>query len=273
MKPIYRLLTIETVLAILFILSSLVFFNSDTFARIADEIAAKTDGKSPVINATITDYGTFMNGVKNRKWLSVRPLLDNWTGFVAVKNTGTTFIDHFTLTFSCPMKDSDALRIDLVSPAMPSWMWKPFAGDLLSLCTRDMLFTVKDGSLKICDATSGTPIAVTRLISSRLLGSAGLAPGQAVMVEYTEPYDKCMEGFVNSIATRKKMVIETKITNRENNVMQLTMKNFKITFLTFDQIVADITFRGCGEYGSCDLKLSIDGKLMDSAPWIQYEWK
>lgn len=273
MKPFYRLLTIETVSVILFIFSSLVFFNSDTFARITDEIAVKTDGKSPVISATITDYGTLMNGVKNRKWLSVRPLLDNWTGFVAVKNTGTTFIDHFTLTFSCPMKDSDALRIDLVSPAMPSWMWKPFAGDLLSLCTRDMLFMVKDGNLKIYDATSGKPIAVTRLISSGPLGSAGLAPGQAVMVEYTEPYDRCMESFVNSIATRKKMVIETKITDRENNVMQLTMKKFKITFLTFDQIVADITFRGCGEYGSCDLKLSIDGKLMDSAPWIQYEWK
>jgi len=273
MKSIYRLLTMKTALATFFILACLVFFKPDTFARTADELASKTDGKSAVISATITDYGTLMNGVKNRKWLSVRPLLDNWTGFVVVKNTGTTFIDHFTLTFSCPMKDSNALRIDLVSPAMPSWLWKPFAGDLLSLCTRDMLFTVKDGGLKICDVTSGKLIAVSRLISSGSLGPDGLAPGQAVMVEYTEPYDRCMESFVNSIATRKKMVIKTKITDRENNVMQLTMKKFKITFLTFDQIVADITFRGCGEYGSCDLKLSIDGKLMDSAPWIQYEWK
>jgi hypothetical protein len=214
-----------------------------------------------------------MNGERRRDGLWVRPFLEDWTGFVAVKNTGTAFIDHFTVTFSSPMKDSKIIKIDLVSPAIPSWLWKPFAGDMLSLCTRGMNFTIKDGLVEMHDAASGVPISITGLYPSRPLGPEGLAPGEAVLIEYTEPYSNCIEGFVNSIATRKKMTITTEIVDRENNIMHMLAKDFKIAFLTFDQIIAAITFKGKGEYASCSLELSIDNELYDSVPWVSFEWK
>jgi hypothetical protein len=226
-----------------------------------------------VVSAAITDCGAVMNGERKRNGLSVRPFLEEWTGFVAVKNTGTTFIDHFRVSFSCPMEDSEAIKIDLVSPAIPSWLWKPFAGDMVSLCTRGMDFTVKDGAVAMHDAATGAPISVTGSYPSHPLRPEGLGPGETILIEYTEPYCTCIEGFVRSIATRKNMEIETEIVDRENNIMHMLAKNYSLAFLTFDQITAAITFKGTGEQGSCSLELSIDNQLYDSVPWVAYEWK
>ncbi|MFZ5565138.1 MAG: hypothetical protein ACOZBW_13905 [Thermodesulfobacteriota bacterium] len=214
-----------------------------------------------------------MNGTRNRDALAVRPFQETWTGFVGVKNTGTTFIDHFRISFTCPMKGSQAIGIKLISPSLPSWIWRPLVGDMLSLCTRDMDFTIRDSRVEMHDATTGDRIAVAGLYPSSALGPEGLAPGQTLLIEYTEPYGDCLNGFVHSIATRKKLDIETEIADRENNIMHMRIKNYTVAFLTFDQVVAAITFKGAGAYASCSLDLSIDNKLYDSVPWVAYEWK
>ncbi|ABW66574.1 hypothetical protein Dole_0764 [Desulfosudis oleivorans Hxd3] len=226
-----------------------------------------------VVNAVITDRGAVINGNRNRDALEIRPFQEAWTGFVAVKNTGTTFIDHFRISFTCPMEDSDAISLDLISPSMPSWIWRPLVGDMLSLCTRDMDFTILNNRVEVRDATTSARIAVAGLYPSSPLGPEGLAPGQTLLIEYTEPYSDCLNGFVQSIATRKKMDFQTEIADRENNIMHMRIKKYKVAFLTFDQVVVAITFKGAGAYASCSLDLSIDNKLYDAVPWVAYEWK
>ncbi|MEW6076298.1 MAG: hypothetical protein AB1724_00655 [Thermodesulfobacteriota bacterium] len=251
-----------------------IFLVAAAFPTVAEENTGQPEGTQPIlISAAITDCGAVMNGERKRSGLSVRPFLEDWTGFVAVKNTGTTFIDHFRISFSCPMKGSDAMKIDLVSPDIPAWLWKPFAGDMISLCTRGMDFVFTGGEVKMLDAATGNPITVSGVYPSQPLKPEGLPPGETVLVEYTEPYSACIEGFVHSIAARKHMDIRTEIMDRENNVMHMIARNYTIVFLTFDQIIAAITFKGKGEHGACSLELTIDDQLYDSIPWVAYEWK
>lgn len=263
----------NTVPAIFLAILCLMMFGPVSLSRAAEENSGQAPVQPQLISAAITDCGAVMNGERKRNGLSVRPFLEDWTGFVAVKNTGTTFIDHFRVTFFCPMEGSNAMKIDLVSPDIPCWLWKPFAGDMISLCTRGMDFVIKDSRVKMRDAATGNPITVSGVYPSQPLKPEGLAPGETVLVEYTEPYSACIEGFVKSIAARKNMDIRTEIADRENNVMHMIARNYTIAFLTFDQIVAAITFKGTGEHGSCSLELTIDDQLYDSVPWVAYEWK
>jgi len=259
---------------LLLMAAALLWLGAQKTPATADETPAVSCPETPaVVNAAITDYGAIMDGRHNRQRLSVRPFLDDWSGFVAVQNTGTTFIDHFTVSFSCPMKDSDAISIKLLSPAIPALLWKPFARDMLSLCTRDMIFTINDGRVTMRDGATGLPITITGLTPSSPLTPAGLAPGETILVEYTEPYSSCMEGFVRSIAERKNMDVRIDIADRENSVIRMTIKEYKVALITFEQIVAAIRFKGKGEYGLSSLVLTIDGQLCHSVPWVEFEWQ
>ena len=234
-----------------------------------NQIASPSAG----VSAAITDCGAVMNGERRRSGLSVRPFCEDWTGFVTIENNGTTFIDHFRVTFSCPMKDSEAIHINLISPPMPSFLWKPFAGDMLSLCTRGMAFTIRDGTVNVRDVATGQPIAVTGIYPSTPLEPAGLPPGASILIEFTEPYSQCVEGFVRSIADREKLDMKTEIVDPEKNIMHMMVKNFKVLFFTFDEVIVGVTFKGPGRYGSCSLDLSIDDEFYDDFPWVDYEWK
>ena len=240
----------------------------------AAEAAKKTgDTRAAEVSAAITDCGAVMNGERRRRGLSVRPFLEDWTGFVSIENNGTAFIDHFRVTFSCPMKNTEAIHVDLISPPMPSFLWKPFAGDMLSLCTRGMAFTISNGTVNIRDVITGQPISVTGIYPSTPLPPEGLPPGASILIEFTEPYSQCVEGFVRSIAARENLDMETEVVDPENNVMHMLVRDYKVLFFTFDEMVVGITFKGLGRYGSCSLKLSIDDQFYDDIPWVDYEWK
>ncbi len=241
--------------------------------RAASETPDQIQSREPLVSAVLTDCGAVMNGERRRSGLSVRPFLEDWTGFVTIKNTGTAFIGHFQVTFSCPMKKSKAIHLDLISPAIPSFLWKPFAGDMLSLCTRSMDFTIKRDTVEMRDASTGDPISVVGIYPSKPLTPAGLPPGASVLIEYTEPYSQCVEGFMHSIAERENLDIKTEVVDPVNNIMHMLVKEFKVLFLTFDDMKIAITFKGAGEHGSCSLDLSIDDKLYSSIPWVDYEWK
>lgn len=238
-----------------------------------DHRPKQTGDPASIVNAVITDCGAIMNGKRRRSGLSVRPFLEDWTGFVAIKNTGSAYIDHFEVSFSCPMKKSKAIHLDLISPHLPSILWKPFAGDMLRLCTRGMDFTIKEKTVKMRDASTGQPISVIGMYPSEPLTPAGLAPGASVLIEYTEPYCQCVEGFMRSIAERESLDMITEVVDPENNIMHMQVKAFKALFFTIDKMVIAITFKGTGEYGSCSLDLTIDGKHFHSVPWVDYEWK
>jgi len=273
MKTIYRMLR-RNILPL--IISAVLFAGSPGIApslSAAEDSGHNVEMESAAANAAIADWGAVMNGEKRRDKLSVRPFLDNWTGFLTIKNTGTTFIDHFRVAFTCPMEGSRVISINLVSPSIPNWLWKPFAGDMMSLCTREMDFTIYNGMITMRDASTGEKILVSAFYPSRPMGPEGLAPGENVSIEYTEPYIRCMEAFVYSIATREKMEITTEIVDRENNIMHMMIKEYRLALFKFERIIAAITFKGTGEYASCSLDLSIDDQLCDSVPWIAYEWK
>lgn len=236
------------------------------------EIASGRLEVPKVVAVEITDRGAVMNGKRNREQLRVRPFMENWTGFFEVKNTGTTFLDHCNIRLKCPMKNSDAMQVDLLSPYIPSFIWKPFLGSMLNLCSRRVDVAISDGRVRINDAYTGHAIAVREVHSSASLGSAGLAPGEKVLAEFTEPYRKCIEGFVQSVGAKKNMNVSTEIVDREDGVMHMIVKKYKFGFITFDRIVVELIFKGGGECGFCSLKLAIDDKVYDTVPWIAWEW-
>jgi hypothetical protein len=265
--------TRKILLPVIGLLLGLSWVRPTTFLYAADGHAKPIDNRTAGVSAAITDCGAVMNGERRRSGLSVRPFCEDWTGFVTIENNGTSFIDHFRITFSCPMKDSEAIHIDLISPPMPSFLWKPFAGDMLRLCTRGMTFTIKDGTVNIHDVATGRPIAVTGIYPSKPLEPSGLPPGASILIEFTEPYSQCVEGFAHSIAERENLDMEIQSVDPEKNIMHMIVRNFKVLFFTFDEMTIGITFKGQGRYGSCSLDLSIDDDFYDDIPWVDYEWK
>jgi len=116
------------------------------------EIASGRLDVPKVVAVEITDRGTVMNGKRNREQLRVHPFMENWTGFFEVKNMGTTFLDHCNIRLKCPMKNSDAMEVDLLSPYIPAFIWRPFLGSMLNLCSRRVEVVISDGRVQINDA-------------------------------------------------------------------------------------------------------------------------
>ncbi len=224
------------------------------------------------VKARIIDRGAVINGEKNRDKLKIRPFMEEWTGFVEVKNTGTTFIDHCEIQVACPMKGSESIRIDLISPSIPSWIWKPLMGDMLNLCTRRIKIAVINDHIDIKDAFTGDPVTVKKVYSSQPLTPRGLAPGETVLVEYAEPFSQCLNGFVYSVGARQSIDVETEIVSPQDGIMHMIIKQYKFIFFTFDKVIAELVFKGSGKSGECSMELCIDDNVYDSVPWVAWEW-
>ncbi|MBU0995758.1 MAG: hypothetical protein KJ737_24960 [Proteobacteria bacterium] len=224
------------------------------------------------VDIVFEDRGAIMNGEMNRNNLQVRPLIETWTGFFSVRNTGTTAIDHFSVSFICPMRNEKSMTVKLVSPPIPSWLWKPFMGSMLDACKRRMVVNVQDKKVTMKDAFSDIPITVIDINSTKPLGENGLLPGAVITVQYTEPYQNCIDGFVRSIGKELNIEIDREVVDPENNIMQIIMREYKFGPMVFKKIKANAIFKGFGKEGTCTLGLSIDDTVYDQVPWVAFEW-
>ena len=100
----------------------------------------------------------------------------------------------------------------------------------------------------------------------------GLPPGASLHVKFKEPYSNCLGGFIDGIGKAMDMEVEKSIIDPENNLMEMTIREYKFGPLTFKKIKANIRFKGSGKEGTCTLDLTIDDKLYDQVPWITFEW-
>ncbi|MDY6853990.1 MAG: hypothetical protein SWO11_04675 [Thermodesulfobacteriota bacterium] len=223
---------------------------------------------SKIIEAKIIDRKAIF-GKEFKEPIRFYALKDSWTFVHTVKNTGTTVIDHYALELSSSSGKGSAVKIKLISPPLPGWVWKPFAGHLKT-GRRMMEVIIKDHGVEMADQCSHHPMG--NLILYNPISKGGLWPGETITISSEEHYTKTLEEFYQCMAVKLDTKITNEIVDADNGIMNLFVKKYKISFLTFNDIKIKLTFKGLNRLETCFLRLYIDDKLCDTAPWFEFFW-
>jgi hypothetical protein len=224
---------------------------------------------SKITDARIIDRKIRLNGKEYKESVKFCALKDNWTFIHTLKNTGTTVIDHYSLELTSSSGKGSSMKIKLISPPIPGWIWKPFAGNLKT-GRRRMEVVIKDDGVEMNDGCSAHPIENVTLETATSKG--GLWPGETITVAFEEPYTKCLEEFYQCMAAKLNTEITNEIADVDNAIMNLMIKKYKVSFFTFNDVKVKLTLKGINKKETCSLYLYIDDKLCDTVPWFEYEW-
>jgi len=223
-----------------------------------------------VIDAEIIDRGVIMGEEEFRESFKIYPLKDRWTVFVAVKNTGTTMVDHFAIDILCAAGEESSIKVKLISPKIPSKLWEPFMRDMLNRCGRNIEVVVKDGELEMIDSYTQHPMDNVRLRTP--ISKEGIRPGEVITIEFEEAYRHCLEEFMEGMALELGTEVTTEVVDEENGIMRMMIKEYKLGPFRFRDIKGELCFKGPNKRETCSFHLYIDGELCDSASWLAYEW-
>ncbi|MDY6855695.1 MAG: hypothetical protein SWO11_13505 [Thermodesulfobacteriota bacterium] len=226
------------------------------------EISAVTDAK-------IVDRAVRLRGEELRESGKLYALKDDWTFVHTVKNTGTTVIDHYTIELIASSGKGSSMKIELISPPIPGWIWKPFAGDLKS-GRRRIEVKFKGDGVEIIDGCSAHPMKNVTLEST--ISKEGLWPGESITVAFEEPYVNCLDEIYKCMELKLNTEIRQKVVDVDKGIMNMIIKEYKVLFYTFHDIKAQLTLKGFNKKEIASLYLYIDDTMYDTAPWFDYEW-
>ena len=196
-------------------------------------------------------------------------LKDTWTFVHTIKNTGTTVIDHYSLELTSSSGKGSGLKIKLISPPLPGWVWKPFARNIRD-GRRMMEVVIKDHGVEITNQCSHHPIE--NIIVNSPISKGGLWPGETITMTFDEHYAKCLEEFYQCMAVKLNTEVTSEVVDADDGIMNMFVKEYKISFLTFNDVKIKLTFKGLNKRETCSLSLYIDDKLCDTAPWFEFIW-
>ena len=234
------------------------------------EVSQGTLEIAKIVDAKIIDRGAITReGVEVRDFGTIKPFKDDWTFFATVMNTGTTAIDHYTIEMVCNMLKKGAMDIKLVRPAIPSLFWKPFAGKLKNTRRRVTVDIDKEG-IKMADHYTKHPIAQASLREP--FSGENLLPGEAIAVEFKEPYSNCINECMHGSASVIGTEITTEIEDEEKGIMNMTIKKYKFGPFTMENVKARLTLKGKMDSDACELNLFINDTLYDTTSWLGCEF-
>jgi len=196
-----------------------------------------------------------VKGREGEKAQTFRPLEDTTALCIAVKNTGTTPIKHFTWQ---QISNLSHMKMDLLHPKMPAKVWRPFAGNLLaSTFGRDV--TIEDGQVTMVNPAVGRPLDI---VVQTPITDAGIMPGETlILMEKEKPYVEYLEEGMKIKGAELGTTIVLKVLNADKGTMHITIKEFKFGLITFHDMKARIVLKG-------DLttvhEVLIDGEVHDS---------
>jgi hypothetical protein len=195
-----------------------------------------------------------VEGYEGEKRYKFRPLLDALSISIAIKNTGTSLIDHFTFRQTASIAH---LKLDLLHPRIPAHLWKPFAGNLLT-SSFFRLITVKPDGLEVTNPVSGRSVEATSLSP---IGNRGIDPGETfTIVEKKKPYvEFILEGMENKGAEMK-ADLRMEILDREMGIWDMVIKEYKLGPIAFHNMRLQIVMKGTVKTLQ---EVSIDGKRLD----------
>jgi hypothetical protein len=99
-----------------------------------------------------------------------------------------------------------------------------------------------------------------------------LKPGEAIAVEFKEPYSNCIDECMHGSASVMGTEITTEIEDTENGIMNMTIKKYKFGPFTMHDVKARLTLKGKMDSDACVLNLFIDDTLYDTVSWIGCEF-
>ncbi|MDY6854754.1 MAG: hypothetical protein SWO11_08615 [Thermodesulfobacteriota bacterium] len=223
-----------------------------------------------VVDAKIIDRGAITReGVEVRDFGTIKPFKDDWIFFATVMNTGTTAIDHYTIEMVCNMMKKSAMDIKLIRPAIPSLFWKPFAGKLRNT-RRRLNVDIDQNEIKMADHYTKHPIEQVALREP--FSEEALFPGEAIALQFEEPYSNCIDQCMRGSATILGTEITTEIEDAENGIMIMTIKKYKFGPFTMNNVKARLTLKGKMASDACKLNLLIDDTLYDTTSWLGCEF-
>lgn len=196
-----------------------------------------------------------VEGYQGEKRYKFRPLLDALSISIAVKNSGTTLIDHFTFRQTASIAH---LKMDLLHPRIPAHLWKPFAGNLLA---SDFLrlITVKPSGLEVTNPVRHRPVDV---ISLSPIEDGGIRPGQTfTVVEKKKSYVEFILEGVENKGAQMEADLSMEIVDRQKGIWDMVIKEHKVGPITLHNMRLRIVMKGTLKTLH---EVSIDGKLFDS---------
>lgn len=167
----------------------------------------------------------------------MRPLIDDYALCVAIKNTGTGTIDHFSWQQTSSLAH---MNIDLLQPRIPPQLWRPFAGNLVSATFRREV-TVRSNRVEVTNPDIQRPVELETFTSV----DGEIEPGQVFMFRETEkPYFEYLREGTESKGLQLGARIDLAIVNKEEALLKMIVKEFKLGPISLHDIVLQIELRG-----------------------------
>jgi hypothetical protein len=186
----------------------------------------------------LVDSWCEVEGREGERLRRLRPLADSVALHIAVKNIGTKPIDHFTWQQTASIAH---MKMDLLHPKIPSQLWKPFAGNLLSsVLLREI--SLKDGQLEIINPALPRLLMAT---SPDPIPQGGIQPGDTfIAVEASKPYLGFLEEGIEIKGEDNGILIKLSVADKEEGILDLVIEEYKFGPIVFHDMRLQIIMRG-----------------------------
>ena len=198
-----------------------------------------------------------MRGERVQRW---RPLFDNLTFCIGIKNTGSVVIDHYVWKQTI---DLSSTKVKLLHPKLPSQLWRPFASRVLaSVFVRE----VRVNGDKI-EVTNPVLNRVCDVVTLSTVSPGGIRQGETLIIGESRPYvDFLSEGVeAKGMETGKEARLD--VVDREKGTVNLSVKELRLGPIAISDLKAQAVLRGKFKAAH---EVSIDDKVFGSG---EVEWE
>ena len=191
-----------------------------------------------------------------------RPLADALSMHISIKNTGTTTIDHFTWQQTVSIGH---MKMELLHPRIPTQLWHPFAGSLLSSNFRRQI-NIRGGQLEVINPELHSHI---KAVSLEPIGDGGIRPGETLtVVEESKLYMQFLEEGAEMKGAGMGINLRMEIVDKEKGILDMVIEEFKFGPMTFHDMRLRVVLKG--EITTLQ-EVLIDGKTYSSRE-VQFEY-
>jgi hypothetical protein len=191
-----------------------------------------------------------------------RPLADLLSMHIAIKNTGTTTIDHFTWQQTVSIGH---MKMELLHPRVPTQLWHPFAGNLLSSSFRRQV-NIQGDRLEVINPDLHSHVEA---VSLEPIGEEGIRPGETLtVVEERKLYMRFLEEGAQMKGAEMGVNLRMEIVDKEKGILDMVIEEFKFGPITFHDMRLQIVMKG---KVTTLQEVLIDGKLRGSKE-VQFEY-
>ena len=217
------------------------------------------------VKTTDIEYlGTWceVEGREGKKLHEFRPLADLLSMHIAIKNTGTTTIDHFMWQQTVSIGH---MKMELLHPRIPTQLWRPFVGNLLSSSFRRQI-NIQGDHLEVINPDLHSHVEA---VSLEPIADGGIRPGETItVVEEKKLYMQFLEEGAEMKGAEMGVSLRMEIVDRERGILDMVIEEFKFGPITFHDMRLQIVMKG--EIATLQ-EVLIDDKTYSSKE-VQFEY-